>query len=41
MSGKITDTVLEVRNLTYKYSVGTPFEQAALRDVSFSVQKVK
>ncbi len=39
MSGKITDTVLEVRNLTYKYSVGTPFEQAALRDVSFSVQK--
>ncbi len=31
--------VLEVRNLHHIYSVGTPFEHAALTDVSFSVDK--
>ncbi len=39
MNGESTNTVLEVKNLTYKYSVGTPFEKAALVDVSFSIAK--
>ncbi len=30
--------VLEVKNLTHVYSVGTPFEHIALKDVSFSVE---
>ena len=31
--------ILEVRNLHHIYSIGTPFEHAALTDVSFSVEK--
>ncbi len=31
--------ILEVRNLNYIYSVGTPFEHKALDNVSFSVEK--
>ncbi len=31
--------VLEVRQLNYVYSGGTPYEKAAIRDVSFSVEK--
>lgn len=31
--------ILEVKNVSYGYSHGTPFEIAALRDVSFSVEK--
>ena len=30
--------ILEVRNLTHIYSVGTPFEHVALKDVSFAVE---
>ena len=33
------DTVVEVKNLTYKYSVGTPFEKVAVDDVSLSVAR--
>ena len=32
------EPVLEVRNLQHIYSPGTPFEHAALKDVSFAVQ---
>ena len=31
--------ILEVKNISYGYSHGTPFEIAALRDVSFTVEK--
>ena len=31
--------ILEVKNLQHIYSVGTPFEHAALNDVSFQVQR--
>jgi len=31
--------ILEVKNLTYTYSAGTPFEHKALDDVSFSVNR--
>ena len=31
--------ILEVRQLNYVYSAGTPYEKAALRDVSFAVEK--
>ena len=31
--------VLETQNLTYKYSVGTPFEKVAIEDISISVEK--
>ena len=31
--------ILEVRDLTHIYSVGTPFEHTALDHVSFSVEK--
>lgn len=31
--------ILETQNLTYKYSVGTPFEKAAIEDISISVEK--
>ncbi len=30
--------ILEVKNLTHTYSIGTPFEHIALKDVSFSVE---
>ena len=30
--------ILEVKNLTHIYSVGTPFEHTALKDISFSVE---
>ncbi len=30
--------ILEVKNLTHVYSIGTPFEHVALKDVSFSVE---
>ncbi len=30
--------ILEVKNLTHSYSVGTPFEHIALKDISFSVE---
>lgn len=31
--------VLTCEKLNYRYSVGTPFETAALQDVSFSVEE--
>ena len=31
--------ILEIKNLNYIYSIGTPFEHAALSDVSFSVNR--
>lgn len=31
--------ILEVKNLTYIYSAGTPFEHEALDDISFSVER--
>lgn len=31
--------ILETQNLTYKYSVGTPFEKVAIEDISMSVEK--
>ena len=31
--------ILQVKNLTHIYSVGTPFEHVALKDVSFSIEK--
>ena len=31
--------ILEVKNLTYLYSAGTPFEHKALDDISFSVER--
>lgn len=31
--------ILEVKNLTYIYSAGTPFEHKALNDISFSVER--
>ncbi|MBQ8614778.1 MAG: energy-coupling factor transporter ATPase [Ruminiclostridium sp.] len=33
------ETVAEVKNLTYKYSVGTPFESTAVDNVSLQVRK--
>ncbi len=32
-------TVLETRNLTYKYGVGTPFEKTAVEDVSIQIER--
>ena len=32
-------SILEVKNLCHVYSAGTPFERAALKDVSFSVER--
>ena len=31
--------ILEVKNLNHIYSVGTPFEHAALKDITFSVER--
>ena len=31
--------ILEIKNLTYIYSIGTPFEHKALEDVSFTVNR--
>ena len=31
--------VLEVKNLEHTYSIGTPFEHKALKDVTFAVQR--
>lgn len=31
--------ILQVKNLTHIYSIGTPFEHVALKDVSFSIEK--
>ncbi len=31
--------VIEVKNLSYKYGIGTPFEKTAVNDVSFSINK--
>ena len=31
--------ILQVQNLSHIYSAGTPFEHAALKDVSFSVER--
>ncbi len=31
--------ILEVKNLNYVYSIGTPFEHTALKDVSFGVER--
>ncbi len=33
------EPILQVKNLNYTYSVGTPFEHQALQDVSFCVEK--
>lgn len=32
-------TVLETKNLTYKYGIGTPFEKTAVEDVSIEIEK--
>lgn len=32
-------SILEIKNLSYKYGVGTPFEIAALDNINFSVEK--
>ena len=41
MSGEesILSVILEVKNLTHTYSVGTPFEHKALDEVTFSVKR--
>ncbi len=36
---KSTDGIIETKGLTYKYSVGTPFEKTAVDHVSLSVKK--
>lgn len=33
------DTILEIKNLSYIYSIGTPFEHKALDDLSFAVHR--
>ncbi len=33
------EPILQVKNLNYTYSIGTPFEHQALQDVSFCVEK--
>ena len=33
------EPILQVQNLNYIYSVGTPFQHQALEDVSFSVHR--
>ena len=32
-------SILEVKNLTYTYGVGSPFEKTAVKDISLSVEK--
>lgn len=32
-------SIVEVKNLTYKYAVGTPFEKTAVENVSFSINR--
>lgn len=32
-------SILEVKNLSYKYSVGTPFQISAIENINFSVEK--
>lgn len=32
-------TILEAKNISYKYSVGTPFQVTAIDDISFAVEK--
>lgn len=32
-------SILEVKNLTYRYARGTPYEKVALSDISFSIQR--
>lgn len=32
-------TILEAKNVSYKYSVGTPFQVTAIDDISFAVEK--
>ncbi len=32
-------SVLEIKNLSYKYSVGTPFQVTAIENINFSVEK--
>ncbi len=34
-----SETILEAKGLSYSYSVGTPFETAAVSDVSFEIKK--
>ena len=31
--------ILKIENLTHTYSVGTPFERSAVKDISFTVNK--
>ena len=33
------EPILEVRNISYVYSAGTPFEHRALENVSFSLHR--
>ena len=33
------EPILKIENLTHTYSVGTPFERDAVKDISFSVNK--
>lgn len=39
VSAPAGEGLVEIRNVTYKYSIGTPFEKAAVNDVSLSVNK--
>ena len=32
-------SIIEAKNLNYRYGVGTPFEKTAVSDVSFSIEK--
>lgn len=36
---KTAETAVELRNVTYKYSIGTPFEKTAVDDVSLEIEK--
>ncbi len=35
----MSETILETKNLTYQYGIGTPFEKTAVEDVSISIEK--
>ena len=31
--------ILEIKNLTHTYGIGTPFQRSAVEDVSFSIEE--
>jgi len=35
----MSNTIIETKNLTYKYGIGTPFERTAVEGVSISIEK--